>query len=240
MVSLLKPIPAHVLSAFQIDDIEPVAVPQFWNNGLRFGRVVLSHARETSAWSGKAREKAVPGEGLRISRPVRATDGRLIVAGYCATEFATGEPRERVDEAVAAALLYDDAVAGIEAPSGERTGLVANADRAVWREEHLGSEGAVAHLDFLSHLLFDGHAEPVLTEFDPSVGLRPRGFTAALVIVDGLLAGAVDPDIVARWSHIPRLDWLLGKAIEYRRHTTRGLGSDVCSIDDVVEIVVSY
>ena len=232
-------VPAHVLSAFQLDDETPAPAGQFWDDGLRFGRVVLARATETSAWSGKSREKAEPPEGLRISRPVRATDGRLIVGGYRATEFAPGEPRERVDEAVAAALRYDDAVAGIDVPAGESSLTWIADDRAVWRGSVV-SGGVVAHLDFLAHLLFDGHAAPVLTDFAPSADLRPRGFTAALVMVDGLLAGAVDTDILARWSHVPRLQYLAQQAVEYRRRTTRGLGSDVCSIDDVAEVVASY
>ena len=233
-------VPAHVLSAFQLDDETPAPAGQFWDDGLRFGRVVLARATETSAWSGKAREKAEPPEGLRISRPVRATDGRLIVGGYRATEFAPGEPRERVDEAVAAALRYDDAVTGIDVPAGESSLSWIADDRAVWRGTAYSGDMVVAHLDFLAHLLFDGHAAPVLTDFAPSAGLRPRGYTAALVIVDGLLAGAVDTDILARWSHVPRLQWLAQQAVEYRRRTTRGLGSDVCSIDSVAEVVASY
>lgn len=232
-------VPAHVLSAFQLDDETPAPAGQFWDDGLRFGRVVLARATETAAWSGKAREKAEPPEGLRISRPVRATDGRLIVGGYRATEFAPGEPRERVDEAVAAALRYDDAVAGIDVPAGELSLSWIADDRAVWRGTAVDG-GVVAHLDFLAHLLFDGHAAPVLTDFVPSAGLRPRGYTAALVIVDGLLAGAVDADVLARWSHVPRLQYLAQQAVEYRRRTTRGLGSDVCSIDDVAGVVASY
>ena len=233
-------VPAHVLSAFQLDDETPAPAGQFWDDGLCFGRVVLARATETSAWSGKAREKAEPPEGLRISRPVRATDGRLIVGGYRATEFAPGEPRERVDEAVAAALRYDDAVTGIDVPAGESSLSWIADDRAVWRGTAYSGDMVVAHLDFLAHLLFDGHAAPVLTDFAPSAGLRPRGYTAALVIVDGLLAGAVDTDILARWSHVPRLQWLAQQAVEYRRRTTRGLGSDVCSIDSVAEVVASY
>lgn len=233
-------VPAHVLSAFQLDSETPAPAGQFWDDGLRFGRVVLARATETSAWSGKAREKAEPPEGLRISRPVRATDGRLIVGGYRATEFAPGEPRERVDEAVAAALRYDDAVVGIDVPAGELSASWIADERAVWRGTAYSDEMVVAHLDFLAHLLFDGHATPVLADFAPSAGLRPRGYTAALVIVDGLLAGAVDTDILARWSHVPRLQWLAQQALEYRRRTTRGLGSDVCSIDGVAEVVASY
>ena len=74
----------------------------------------------------------------------------------------------------------------------------------------------MAHVDALSRTLFSGYAAPVLTDLVPSARLRPKGYSAAVVIVDALLAGAVDPRIVERWSHIPDLVFLAGRALDYR------------------------
>lgn len=221
-------IPAHVLSAFQLDGIEGRPLGGAWEFGTRFGRVVVAEAGDTSAWSGKAREKIGGGPRglLRVARPVRATDGRLIVGGFRADEFAEGEARARIDETIAAALRYDDAAADIPAPPAQRSGVRAAADRAVWRGFTPDSGDVVAHLDFLSHTLYDGDLPPFLTSILPSVDLRPRGYTAALVMVDGLLAGAVDNAVVDRWAHVPGIRELAAKALEYRQECADGTDSN--------------
>ena len=68
----------------------------------------------------------------------------------------------------------------------------------------------------LRHCLFDGMLPPTLIGLVPSAGLRPRGYTAAIVIVDGLLASAVDPGVIRRWAHVPRIDELVRRAYEFR------------------------
>lgn len=206
-----------MLAAFQLEGTG-VAVGAPWDYGLQFRRVVVSPAAETAAWSGKVREK-IAGQSpkLRISRPVRATDGRLVVGGFAANEFVDGAPAARVDEAVAAALIFDDLLDGAEVPSvPSRPHPWAKADRAVWAGERIAGERVVAHLDFLSCCLFDGTNPPTLSTLVPSLDLRPRGFTAALVIVDGLLAEAVDAKVLQRWDSVPNLRALARRALAYR------------------------
>ena len=52
----------------------------------------------------------------------------------------------------------------------------------------------------------------------PSESPRPAGWGAALVIVDGLIAQAVDDGICQRFSHVPGMQELLLRAVSYRRH----------------------
>lgn len=210
-------IPQHVRAAFQLEGVG-VHTGEAWDHGLQFRRVVVSPASEAAAWSGKVREK-IAGQlsGLRISRPVRATDGRLVVGGFAANEFAEGAPAARVDEAVAAALQLDEVLGGIEPPTApSQSNPWAHADRTVWAGERVSGERVVAHLDFLSCCLFDGANPPMMSAFVPSLDLRPRGFTAALVIVDGLLSNAVDPRVLQRWECVPNLRALGRKALQYR------------------------
>lgn len=236
-------IPGHVLAAFQVEgNGEPAGVA--WDNGLRFGRVVIAPASPAAAWSGKAREKiAAACEGFRVARPVRATDGRLVVGGYAANEFADGAPAARVDEAVAAALRFDDAVRGLEPPAqtGGTEDAWAETDRAVWAGETWPGERVVAHVDFLQSCLFDQASPPVLTGVSPSVELRPRGYTAAVVIVDGLLAGAVDERVLTRWAHVPNLPELAAKALEFRERGPQATApqSNVSAIFERVRNLVS-
>lgn len=229
-------IPGHVLSAFQLDGRAGIPLGPEWDNGVRFGRVVVSEASDTAAWSGKARDHAGEfGAGIAVSRPVRATDGRLVVGGFKASEFVEGQVRARIDEAVSAALSYDEAMAGVEPPAADRGDAFATAERAVWRDYTLQPDDVVAHMDFASCLLFSGDMVPTLTDLVPSPGKRPRGFTAALVIVDGLLAEACDDAVLDRWAHVPGLRELARRALEYRVACARAAGSDIRSIVEGVD-----
>lgn len=233
-------IPQHVLAAFQLEGVGEPTSPA-WDNGLRYGRVVVAPAGAAAAWSGKVRERlAGTVDGLRFSRPVRSTDGRLVVGGFVASEFAEGAPAARVDEAVAGALLFDAALEHIEPPAAPtQPDAWAEADRDAWASERWDSEHVVAHLDFLASCLFDGSLPPTLASITPSCEPRPRGFTAALVIVDGLLAGAVDPGVMRRWAHIPHLRELAVKALEFRELATAGAHSNSRSIFVRVSEIVS-
>lgn len=232
-------IPGHVLSAFQLDGRAGVPLGPEWDNGVRFGRVVVARASATAAWSGKVREHAGEfGSGIAVSRPVRATDGRLVVGGFRANEFVEGRVLSRIDETVAAALRYDEAAAGIEAPSADRGDVFATAERAVWHGYTPQPDDVVAHVDFASCLLFSGDAVPTLTDLVPSSGLRPRGLSAALVIVDGLLAGLVDAAVLERWAHVPDLEALVRRALEYRAACAKAAGSDIRSKVELVEALL--
>lgn len=212
-------IPEHVLHAFQVEGNGEQTSPA-WDDGLRFGRVVVSPATETSVWSAKVREKiAGVVQGVRVARPVRATDGRLVVGGFAANEYAEGKAAARIDEAIGASLLIDAALTShpTQPPSAARENDPwAKADRAVWADVGNDPAGVAANLSMLRHCLFDGMAPPAVSGFVPSAGPRPRGYTAAVVMVDGLLASAVDPGVIRRWAHIPRIDELVRSAYSFR------------------------
>lgn len=217
-------IPGHVLSAFQVEGTSPVELGAAWDFGARYDRVVVSAATATSAWSAKVRERFTS-PGVLVARPVRATDGRVVVGGFRASEFIQGDTAARADEAVAAALAFDAAMAGVDAPTVERTDVWAEADRAVWDAVPTPGPVSVAHLDFFACCLFSGTLPPALTDIVPSAEPRPRGYTAALTLVDALLKEAVDERIVSRWAHIPDLQALALRACEFRELTgasTRG------------------
>ena len=213
-------VPEHVLRAFQLDG-EGQATSAAWDNGARFRRVVVAPATPAGVWSAKVRERIAPGvDGVRISRPVRATDGRFVVSGFAANEFVEGAPAARVDEVVAVSLRIDAALAAAGTPNPEPARHVwREMDKAVWAGEEMPVEAVVADLDLLRRCLFDGYAAPAVAALTPSADVRPRGYTAAVVMVDGLLAGAVDDRVVNRWAHIPNLRHLLVKALEFRKLT---------------------
>lgn len=237
-------IPGHVVAAFQLEGSgSPVGAP--WDFGRKFGNIVVAPASATAAWSGKTREKLADSvTGVHVARPVRATDGRLVVGGFCANEFSPGAPAARVDEAMAGALLLDEALAPFTPLSpAARTGMWADAERAAWRDfdVHTAAGGLVtAHMDFLACCLFSDKHAPVLSTLVPSVEPRPRGYTAAQVMVDGLLLRAVDPGVVGRWAHVPDLLALAERALKYREITGEATRANIgSSVGRVRELLMS-
>ena len=236
-------IPGHVLTSFQADDSHPSPLGPEWGNGTRFGRMVIAEAPAHATWSPKLREKVtVP--GVRVVRPVRTTDGRFTVAGYRASDFVEGEPGHRVDEAIAAALRFDEAVAYFPAPALDRDDAWVRADRAVWaaHPEYVKG-GQLSHADFFGCCIFDGSLPPALTDIVPAEGPRPHGYSAALTLIDGLLADAVDDAVLNRWSHIPDLLFLCERALEYRTSLAMTFGAEAnvsSNIDRVGSLLMSH
>lgn len=222
-----------------------------WDNGILVGDVVFAEAREWSGWSAKVRDKlSVP--GVRIARPVLTTDGRYTAAGWKATQFVPGQVRGRIDEAVQVALRLDSALATAPLPSlGQRDDIFARAERAAWEEtgEAYSDEElselplATAHMDVLGTTVFSGANPPALTDIVPSAAPRPQGWSAALAMVDGLIADAVDADICTRFKSIPGVHQLLLRAVAYRRYVNvlhpNSKSTVRSSIEKVEEALVS-
>ena len=72
----------------------------------------------------------------------------------------------------------------------------------------------VTHADMFATTIYSGHQPPTVTDL---VGVaHPKGYTAALAIVDALLMNAVDTGILDRFSHIEHLDQLVLRGLLYR------------------------
>lgn len=217
-------VPNHVVSAFQGESGVPEPAGHAWDNGWRIGPVVYSRASGVAAgWSAKLRG-TLQLDGVRLARPVRSTDGRFIVAGWKASTWIDGELARRVDETVLVALRLADALTDKPVPpEPEQADPFALADQRAWEESspeyrELTGPVQVGHADLLACTLYHGTQAPAVTELVPFPAPRPHGYTAALVIVDGLIAGAVDDGIIERFRHLPDLDQLLLRAVAYRRH----------------------
>ena len=111
---------------------------------------VADHAR--AAWSAKVRE-TLDVDGLRLAKPVRATDGRYVVSGWRADTFIEGSPEPRYDEVVSVGMRLHMATASLDrprfllqqplAPFGD-VDVFAAADRAAWEVTPLrGMRGAM-------------------------------------------------------------------------------------------------
>lgn len=226
-------LPDHVQSGFHVEPETPHPAGASWDHGWLVGNVVFSRAvsADAAAWSAKTREKLrIP--GLRVARPIRATDGRYVISGWRASNHIDGAPARRVDEVVHAALRLDDALSEVEIPAftrGGGTDPFTRADREAWAMypgpndlasrlislmDPVDAPDQVCHADLLATTIFSGYQAPAVT--DLVAVAHPHGYSAALVMVDGLLAGAVDGGIIDRFDHLPALDQLLLRALTYR------------------------
>ncbi|AGF71781.1 TIGR02569 family protein [Corynebacterium halotolerans] len=218
-------VPAHVLAAFQGEPGTPQPAGHAWDNGWRIGANVYSRAGDYAGWAAKIREK-LKVDGARVARPVRSTDGRFVVAGWQASTWIPGELMRRVDETVAVALRLSEALAELPGPAADTVpddDPFTRADRLAWEEtgpqyREIGGPVQLGHADLLTSTVFQGTQAPTITGLVPFPVPRPASYTAALVIVDGLVAGAVDDAVIDRFAHLPDLDQLLLRALAYRRH----------------------
>ncbi|WP_308607170.1 hypothetical protein [uncultured Corynebacterium sp.] len=247
--------PEPVLAAFNAEfhprRTQGELVGPAWDNGIRVGDIVFAEARPWTGWSAKVREKlSVP--GARIARPVLTADGRYTAAGWKATQFVEGQLRGRIDETVQLALRLDDALDVAPLPTMDRLeDVFARAERAAWEESGEAYSDAefahlplvTAHMDLLGTTIFSGANPPALIDVVPSAAPRPAGWTAAIVMVDGLIAGAVDGDICTRFAAVPGMQQLLLRAVAYRRYVNilhpRSKATVRSNIERVEEALVS-
>ncbi|MTD92510.1 hypothetical protein [Corynebacterium hiratae] len=247
--------PEPVLAAFNAEfhprRTQGELVGPAWDNGIRVGDIVFAEARPWTGWSAKVREKlSVP--GARIARPVLTADGRYTAAGWKATQFVEGQLRGRIDETVQLALRLDDALDVAPLPTMDRLeDVFARAERAAWEESGEAYSDAelahlplvTAHMDLLGTTIFSGANPPALIDVVPSAAPRPAGWTAAIVMVDGLIAGAVDGDICTRFAAVPGMQQLLLRAVAYRRYINilhpRSKATVRSNIERVEEALVS-
>ena len=220
--------PEHVLSAFPSGSSARTSagtqLGSAWDNGIRVGDTVYAQASEWASWSAKVREK-LEVAGARIARPVLSSDGRYTAAGWKATSFIEGGLQGRIDETAQLALRLEDALSTAPLPGfGKRDDVFARAERAAWDEQGEAlrvldhPHVVIGHADLLGTTVYSGSNPPAVLDIVPTDSPRPAGWSAAIVIVDGLIAGAVDEGICRRFGHVPDMDQLLLRAASYRRH----------------------
>lgn len=230
--------PPHVLSAFGLHGagLEPVllgAVPAWQSDGVTLRPVADTVA---AAWSAGVLEELMV-DGVRLARPVRASDGRWVVGGWAACRPPSGRPEPRHDEVVAAAQRLHAALAPLPRPRflDERDDLLSRADAAAWAERFVPLDpdtggrlfaaladrrvavrppSQVVHGDLFGTVLFDGDAAPGIIELVPF--WRPPQWAAAVVVVDALAWGGADDALAIRWQHLDCWPQVLLRALLYR------------------------
>lgn len=204
----------------------------------RCGDVVIRPVAENAlaAWSARVLE-TLKVDDLRIARPVRASDGRWVVAGWSACQYLSGNPEPRYDDLVAASMRLHAATASVRRPRllDDRDDLVARADAAAWGERVVTLEpggggllfndlagyrrkvrlpSQVVHADLFGTVLFDGEAPPAVIDLVPF--WRPVEWAAAVVVIDALAWGGADPVLLRSWSHLEAWPQVLLRALLFR------------------------
>lgn len=233
--------PQHVMNTFTtsasvaLRSATPKQLGPAWDNGWLVGETVFSHTGDFGTFSARVRDRLTDKfsvEGARVAKPLRSTDGRYNVAGWIASAYSAGSPAKRVDETALVALRLEEALekAEVALPNAgtaqQREDVFAQAEKMAWAEtgeayralDLSPGELTLGHADLLASVLYNGAQAPVITSIVPTAALRPRGYTAALVVVDGLIQEAVDEGICSRFGHIKHFDQLLLRAAAYRRY----------------------
>lgn len=222
-----------MLTAFGLES-EPERLPG--SSVWRCGGIVLKPVtdRARAVWLARVLRR-VDVAGLRIARPVRATDGRWIVGGWAASWYLSGTPECRYDEIIPSALRLAQAVAAESRPGFQPADTDALADRIAWEEtdfpiaENKGGRWfevlAVARRqvrlpnqvvpgDLFGSMLFDGAEPPGIIAFDPYY--RPAEWGAAIAAVDAVSWGGAGIELLHQWSHLPEWPQLLLRALLFR------------------------
>lgn len=214
--------------------------PELVDGGVawRCSEVVLKPAANAAeaAWVAQTLDMIEP-DDVRLSRPVRSTDGRWVVSGWSASRDIAGRPEPRHDEVVAMSLRLHSASSVLPRPRflAARQDIYAFADRLAWGEEEYElrpEKGGrlydvlaasrrktqlkpqVVHGDLFGNVLFTGNAPPGLIDFSPY--WRPPEWAAAVAVIDALAWGGSDAAIVERWSHLAEWPQALLRALLFR------------------------
>ncbi len=226
--------PEHVRAAFGVSGDVPQVLSGGHRAAFRCGAVVLKQVQdhvEASWLAGVFEQIWVP--GVRLARPVRASDGRWVIAGWVAHRFVAGRSSPRFGEVIEAGRALHTALGDVAQPRflQERHDLYSWADRISWgdldaADERLGrGVGADAfaalaarrrpialphqlvHGDLTGNVLFAGSALPAVIDMTPY--WRPLEWATAVVVVDAIAWGGAGIELatnqqVAEWRQVLR------------------------------------
>ncbi len=237
-----QPPPPSVLEAF---DASGTLVPLEGGQGSswRAGNAVLKLldlSEEALAWQAEV-FASISCDGFRVSHPLRAEDGSLVVDGWCAWEAVEGRHKERRwAEIIAVGGRFHAALAEVPRPEfiALRTDPWAIGDYVAWGDVPVSDFAHVKHLtrlasalkpvaarsqlihgDLTGNVLFDDRLPPAVIDLAPY--WRSTAFASAIVVADALVWEGAEEDILDAVTHIADFDQYLLRALVYRAVTDR-------------------
>jgi uncharacterized protein (TIGR02569 family) len=233
-----KYLPPHVRTAFGASEAQPRPVTWAGHPAWACGDLLVRPVTDNAAasWSaGVLDGLEVP--GLRLARPVRASDGRWVVAGWSACRFVGGSPEPRYDEVLEVAGRLHAALADVPRPRllDDRDDLLTRCAAGAFGERRLALDPAtggtlyaqlaahrtpvraapqVVHPELFGAVLFGRDGSPALVDLVPC--WRPKEWAAAVVVVDALAWGGADEGLVQRWAHLDEWPQMMLRAVLHR------------------------
>ena len=234
--------PRQVLAAFGVE-APPLRLSGGQQTAWRSGGIVLKPldlSPAELAWQAELFRGLVC-EGFRVARPIPATDGSLVVEGWCAWEALEGRHEERRwGEIVAVGERFHAALAGVQRPDflDERTDRWTIGDRVAWGElppadfDHvkhvprlvaamrpLDAPNQLIHGDLTGNVLFAGGLTPAVIDFVPY--WRPLAYASAIVVGDALVWEGADESLLESVRHYDDFPQHLLRALVFRAVTDR-------------------
>ena len=236
--SIEAELPPHVRTAFGVAEHEPRVVEWagrlVWQCGEVLIRPVADNA--VASWSAGVLD-GLHVEGVRLARPVRASDGRWIVAGWAASRYVAGALEPRYDAVVDTANRLHAATAAVARPRllDDRSDLLTRSAAGAFGELKLTldpdrggelyaqlaayrtpirSASQVVHPELFGAVLFDRAGSPAVFDLVPC--WRPTAWAAAVTVVDALAWGDAEPALIHRWDRLPEWPQMLLRAVLHR------------------------
>ncbi len=231
-------LPAHVRTAFGVNDVEPRPVVWAGRRAWHCGEVLVRPVPDNvvAAWSAAVLD-GLQVDGVRIARPLRSSDGRWVVGGWAACRFIPGYVEPRYDEVVEASLRLHAAMATVSRPRilDDRDDLVARSAASAFAERRLTLDPAtggelyvqlaefrkpiqltpqLVHPELFGAVLFDEHGVPAVIDLVPC--WRPAQWAAAVIVVDALAWGGADEGLPQRWTNLEEWPQVLLRALLHR------------------------
>lgn len=206
----------------------------------RFGDVVLKPLDTEPAsleWLERLLERLDGRDDFRVAPPRRSLAGELVVGGWTAWRFESGQPRQaHWPEIIRLARRFADAVADLPRPAllDRRQDRWAIADRLAWAElawpdgvapvKHLATLTAACrpvnarsqliHGDLTGNVLFADGQPPLVLDISPY--WRPVALGPAIVVADALVFEGADASLVDQLADDPDGPQCLLRALMFR------------------------
>lgn len=235
---MIDPPPDEISAAFGVAGLAPCLVPGGQGVTFRLGDVAIKRCEDTeqTEWLSGVVE-TVEEQGFRVARPIRASSGRFVVGGWCATRWIDGTTaiQGRWREAIEACRAFHRALSGVPwSPVLQRMdNPYVRADAAVWtespRELNIGpTAGRLCRLlrpvtlpSQLIHgdpsegnLLFTPGQAPGIIDIAPY--WHPADYAIAMLIADGIAWSGAPSSLLGDVSSWPEIDQLLIRAVLFR------------------------